>query len=251
MKFWLDDVTLLYNNYLDFYPKYESSREEQLNAITRACLYFIIISIMFNIDEQFLYVPVIIIAFCIVIYKIHNQDSNKQVKEFNKIMKNRLQSINSAKVKVKENNHFIDSDDELESNNTIQTNELPTQEPLSMYSADEIVDFEKATCRKPTKDNPLMNLSLNDYNNGDISPACNVEDKSIKKQIKTSFNDKLFKNLDELWDLENSQRQFYTLPSTSVPNKQIEFANFLYKIPKTCKEDQENCLRYEDLRFKR
>ena len=49
----------------------------------------------------------------------------------------------------------------------------------------------------------------------------------------------------------NSQRQFYTMPNTTIPNAQDDFAKWLYANPKTCKEDQEFCLRYEDVRAKR
>jgi hypothetical protein len=41
------------------------------------------------------------------------------------------------------------------------------------------------------------------------------------------------------------------MPWTTIPNKQDEFARWLYLSPKTCKEDQDYCLRYEDIRTKR
>ena len=47
----------------------------------------------------------------------------------------------------------------------------------------------------------------------------------------------------------NSQRQFYTTPNTRIPNNQIEFAEWLYKAPETCKENNEHCLRYNDIRY--
>jgi hypothetical protein len=49
----------------------------------------------------------------------------------------------------------------------------------------------------------------------------------------------------------SSQRNYFTMPWTTIPNKQDEFARWLYLSPKTCKEDQDNCLRYEDIRSKR
>lgn len=44
-------------------------------------------------------------------------------------------------------------------------------------------------------------------------------------------------------------RQFYRVPS--FPNDQNGFAKWLYRTPKTCKEDTSHCLRYEDLRYSR
>ena len=40
----------------------------------------------------------------------------------------------------------------------------------------------------------------------------------------------------------NSQRQFVTNPSTTIPNDQSKFASRLYGTPKTCKEgNYTNC----------
>jgi hypothetical protein len=107
------------------------------------------------------------------------------------------------------------------------------------------------SCRKPTPNNPFMNPPISDYNKESIPVACNSDDKDINNEINKSFNSGLFLNIDDLFDKMNSQRQFYTVPNTAIPNNQTEFANWLYRAPVTCKEDQEKCLRYEDLRFKR
>ena len=47
-----------------------------------------------------------------------------------------------------------------------------------------------------------------------------------------------------------SSRQFYTNPSTTIPNDQESFAKWCYGDMPSCKDGQ-NCLRYEDLRQKR
>ena len=254
--FWLNDIHILYknNNYIKFYPKFEYSREEQLNAITRACIYFIVISMMFGNDEQYLYVPVIIIVLCVILFKIHENDIDKGKKEVTKVLDERKKKIIHNNKPKKITNNFINADEEIDDNDTTYDDNDSKDESIpveSLYTAEEIQEFNENTCKIPTKDNPFMNPSLNDYNNGDIPVACNSDDENIHDKITKNYDDKLFKNLDDLWDQENSQRQFYTVPSTSVPSKQKEFANFLYKTDKTCKENKENCLRYEDLRFKR
>ena len=55
-------------------------------------------------------------------------------------------------------------------------------------------------------------------------------------------------DVDDLFGRYNSQRQFYTMPSTTVPNDQKSFAEWLYKTPETCKENS-LCLKYEDNRY--
>lgn len=126
-----------------------------------------------------------------------------------------------------------------------------------MYTNNEKKDvlvegFEGEGCVKPTLDNPFMNVTMKDYmNGGERNPACNPNDPEIKKEIDEMFNNNLFKDTSDIFGKMNSQRQFYTMPWTQIPNNQGDFANYLYKNPKTCKEDQNACTPMEDLRAKR
>lgn len=111
----------------------------------------------------------------------------------------------------------------------------------------------KKKCRKPTKDNPFMNPSVNDYgtDNYDVQ-AANVDDEDIKDDIKMSFSEDLFMNAEDLFDKKNSERQFFTIPS-KVPPNQKDFAEWCYGYGArpSCKVDQGTCLKYEDLRYAR
>jgi hypothetical protein len=113
-------------------------------------------------------------------------------------------------------------------------------------------------CTPPTLNNPFMNATMNDYLNVDRynniidrPEACDTNDPKIKQEIDRHFGNNLFTDVDDLFGKMNSQRQFYTMPSTTIPNKQEDFAKWLYLNPKTCKEDQDYCLKYEDVRAKR
>jgi len=107
-------------------------------------------------------------------------------------------------------------------------------------------------CQKPTKGNPFMNVTMADLmDNPDRPPACMATDRTIKEEIDENYNYNLFKDVDDVFDRGYSQRQFYTMPSTTIPNEQTTFAKWLYKLPETCKENQSNCLKYEDIRFNR
>jgi len=96
-----------------------------------------------------------------------------------------------------------------------------------------------------------MNPDVTEYNSGNIPAACNADDEGINDGTKVFFNHELFRDVDELWEKKNSQRQFYTVPNTSVPNNQVEFAHWLYSGIPNCKEDGTACLRYRDLRRER
>lgn len=115
------------------------------------------------------------------------------------------------------------------------------------YSYDKIYNEKKI----PTSNNPFINTYITEFNNDEDPLPHNINDEEINRDKNIKFNDNLFRNIDDLWEIKNSQRQFYTVPNIRVPNLQKEFANWLYKIPENCKTNQHGCLRYEDLRFKR
>lgn len=96
----------------------------------------------------------------------------------------------------------------------------------------------------PTKNNPFMNINLLDYkNNPNRDTAYKIHDsnkKNIDKQINNKFNINLYRDLDDIYEKNNSQRQFYTTPITTIPNNQDKFARWLYNIDKTCKEGNGN-----------
>jgi hypothetical protein len=120
------------------------------------------------------------------------------------------------------------------------------------YKMQEYLEYKKASCRMPTENNPFMNPTADEFNNGEIPAACNVDDEEvpdIKIKQQDFFNKDFYRDMSDLFDIKNSQRQFYTI-THDYPNDQQAFAEWLYKTPQTCKENNENCLKYEDLRFK-
>lgn len=94
-------------------------------------------------------------------------------------------------------------------------------------------------CELPTKNNPFSNYILGD--NIDKKPACNYDD--VKEDIQRNFNENLYKSVWDVFDKENSQRQFYSMPNTEIVNDQTSYAEWLYgnKFKKTCKTDYKVC----------
>ena len=114
-----------------------------------------------------------------------------------------------------------------------------------------MITDKKQTCREPTYDNPFMNPSLEDYNNENVPIACNSDDEDIINDINDKVDPNLFLSSQELFDKTNVMRQFYTIPTNTIPNDQTEFAKLLYNTDNVCKHNQSGCLRYEDIRYKR
>lgn len=94
---------------------------------------------------------------------------------------------------------------------------------------------------KPTFDNPFMNPNILDIhtnpNREAYSKKSFIDNIEIKKEIEDKFNYNLYQDANDIFNKSNSQRQFYTTPVTTIPNKQDDFANWLYGTPDTCKEN--------------
>tara|TARA_A100001015_G_scaffold8266_2_gene10154 strand:+ start:235 stop:876 length:642 start_codon:yes stop_codon:yes gene_type:complete len=83
---------------------------------------------------------------------------------------------------------------------------------------------------RPTTNNPFMNVLLTDYrtkpNRGSAMPSWNR--RGVQQSINQEFEKRLFKNVGDIYNTNNSQRQFYTMPNTQLANNQGDFANWLY-----------------------
>jgi|TARA_B110000971_G_C20000114_1_gene496375 hypothetical protein len=91
-------------------------------------------------------------------------------------------------------------------------------------------------CRIPDNNNPFMNPTI--YSPGDNSkkPCLSYNNKGIQKDIEERFNKDLYKDVNDIFGKNNSQRQFYTVPGKTNPNDLESFKNWLYSTPPTCKE---------------
>jgi len=101
----------------------------------------------------------------------------------------------------------------------------------------ELIDELKSDCRVPTKDNPFMNPSLAEIgSNQEIQDSCvSYNNKGLQRVIEKQFNEDLYRDPNDIFGKNNSQRQYYSVPSITG-EEQGKFANWLYATPPTCKE---------------
>lgn len=96
---------------------------------------------------------------------------------------------------------------------------------------------DQKICTRSTVDNPFMNPSIYDIGaNPDKPPACSHDNPKVAELVEDNFNERLFRDTGDLYGRMASQRQFYTMPNTSIPNAQTGFAEFLFGRGKSCKE---------------
>lgn len=252
--FWIHQPSVLLSDVSNYIPNDDMNMIEKLNSITLFCIIIMIIMIAFRFVRLAI-LPLLIIIFIIIFYenKYEDFEVGDKFKSFNKEDEyDNIIRINNNRYKKENDNdkikELVDLDDSVK---------------MGFYDSDDILRFNRTTnklnqhddnnlvfeCKKPTINNPFMNIQLHDFDNQQQIEACNEEDDKINKDINHSFNTKLFMNIDDTFSRTNSQRQFFTTPNTRIPNNQTEFANWLYKMPETCKENNEKCLKYDDIRY--
>ncbi len=102
----------------------------------------------------------------------------------------------------------------------------------------------------PTSRNPFMNILLDEFKyNPERPSAASVQHPAVEQVMDDYFRIQWHSDPTDVYGKKQSQRQFITQPSTTIPNDQGSFANWLYKIPgKTCKEGgRPACLLQSDL----
>ena len=210
--FWgIDGISGLYSLFqkdifLDIFPKIMMTRDQKLNAISRLIIYVGFLLSFYYSSSQFLLLTIIGL---ILIYLYHSLQKHKI--SINK------QDINKYK-----------------SQNTVN-------EPLTInYKGYKRYKTRPREFIKPSKNNPFMNVLPDSYQ---TKPNCisqiddsNINYDELQQTINNKFNDGLYHDISDIYGKASSQRQFYTMPNTSIPNDQEGFAEWLYQTSSTCKE---------------
>ncbi len=224
--FWLSEPTILFNkkHITDIWPDSNMTNMEKLNAISRFVILASLLGYLITLNIGLIFICIITLGVIAILYHVQ---SNKNKDE------EKMKESSSSK-KVKEN--FT---------NSILYNEL------------------KDDYTNPKQNNPMMNVLVPEivYNptRNEAAPAFNTEvEKKINSNTKdyvveTTFSDesakqkeyikrKLFSDLGDSYIFDHSMRNFYTNPSTTIPNDQGGFANFCFGDMISAKEGNEFAL---------
>lgn len=232
--FWIDDPTVLYRDgkYIEIIPTNDMTRVEQLNAMTRFFIYLSIILLLFGRFDSWIYLPIIGIIFIVILYNIYQHHPESKLKgtqnkrlyiDENFEQENQIKNLEDKVYEIQSG----DTDGNLNIDKEYTINDVNGDKLF--YTPDEIVKYQNATCKHPTKINPSTNESIIDFT-ADPPIACNSNDEDIKDVIyDNNFNVGLYRDLNDLFDVTISERMWYTVPMPSIPPDSIAFANWLYK----------------------
>jgi hypothetical protein len=282
-EFWIYNPYILLKNYSTLLPTNNMTRVEQMNTVTRFMIYVLILLILFDSKNEFLIYIILIIIMIIVVYFIYKMDDTEFKNDL--LNENKMETELYENIKCEKcnnstlKNSIIDIYDNtkdsilkypLSQYNENQTSPVVTNlesgyidfdnnyvigpdhsnvSPIKnnkkiSWAKDQI--YKENNCRKPTAENPYANILFSDYLDAtNLAEPCNIDDNDINNEMQNLYNSSIFRNVSDVFERENSQRIFYTMPITKIPNDQTDFANWLYKTGPTCKENTENCTYYE------
>lgn len=219
MQYWYENPSVLLSNLSAFFPHKDMNMQEKMNSFVRLALYFFILSSVAygRASHSGVYVLIGTLA---ATYVIGNR---------NPIIRPNI-IVNPTNTPIVTSKSDVQPGSSGAATPFTEKSQIP-QEALSPQ------DYTL-----PTRDNPFGNFDLiNDpINNPWKKPMAYHGD--VADQIDKHFNYNLYQDVDELFNKNNSQNRFYTMPNTTIlPGDTVLFAKALYLDGSTCKENQWNC----------
>jgi len=213
ISFWTNEPTILFNKeyIFELWPTTDMCYEQKLNAITRLVILITILGYILTMSKRVLLVGVVTLVVIFVLFKMRKEKVTKE-------MVNEGFKVLTRENKKQSGESFVN--------------------PVTLESV------LKADYKEGTKKNPFSNVLLtqieDDPERKAAPPSFNVDvDEDITKNVKRSVqmmnpgikntNKQLFGDLWQQFELDQSNRVFYSTPNTNVqPGDQASFGQYLY-----------------------
>ena len=212
IQFWTNDPTILFNNeYLfELWPTSDMCYEQKLNAITRLVILLTILGYILTMSMRILCVGIITLLIIFVLFTMRKQKITKEM--MNEGFKNQM-----GEPAMVQNSTYVN--------------------PVTLDSV------LKSEFKEGNKKNPFSNVLLTQINDDPqrkaAPPSFNVDvDEDITRNVKKAVqmmnpgiqdtNKQLFGDLYQNFELDQSNRQFFSTANTRVTNDQGAFGEFLY-----------------------
>jgi hypothetical protein len=218
-QFWTNDPSILFNkDYIfELWPTTNMCYEEKLNAITRLVILLTILGYVLTMSQRILVVGILTLVIIFVLFKMRKQ----------KLTKEMLHEGFDVKPRI----------------SLIQGNEPSSQSDsyINPVTLDAVLKTEfKEGNRKNPFSNVLLTQIADQPNRKSAPPSFNVDvDENITRDVKKmvqmlnpgikNTNKQLYGDLWQNFELDQSDRVFYSTPNTRVePGDQSAYSQFLY-----------------------
>lgn len=199
-KFWLEDPTTLFLNFHKFNPVSSFSTEtlaQSCNVYTRLIMLSMIVIYCITKKINYIYIGIFLILVIIIMYYSAKKDA----------FENYASNVSNVSNDFRGNASYLLSQAQLPERTS---DNFDTKAPVN---------------------NPLKNVPITDYDKKQEYSQATMSNADMSKFIK----DKMFQTADQ-YIFDRDTRQYYTMPTSSVPNDQDAFAQWLYGTENVCKE---------------
>ena len=224
-SFWSNDPTILFNKdyVFELWPTSSMCYEEKLNAITRLIILITLLGYILTMSIRVLLTGLITVIVIFLYFKMKKQKITRTM---------------------------VDEGFTVDGDGTIHGlyEHVRPRTTVNPVTLDEVVRDE---FKEGNKKNPFSNVLLTEImdtpERKSAPPAFNPDiDEDITKNVKKSVqfmnpdikntNKQLFGDLYERWNLDQSDRVFYSTANTRVANDQGAFGKYLYGDMPSAKE---------------
>lgn len=204
-KIWYQNISgfFSYSELSNFFPTKNQTKISQLNSFFRFSIYLAILLYLYNQNDKVFLIPILVGAYTFYDYESSLRLSKKNKETF-------LSYGQNFEPSGAERNRVPTFDNPFMNPNLI-TEKNPNKEAQDIFkkeTQDSINHFFKQHSNTPDKQYTL-NTSEN-------------------LQINESLGNRWLTSPDDIFHKNNGAQRFYTVPSTTIPNDQDDFAHFLY-----------------------
>lgn len=222
VPFWTESPYVLIRDAADFFPFNEEARNcttTALNSLTRFGLYLSIVMAVLYSTPAYLGLGVGIAILAIAAYYGMKQSG---------IIREGFTTIVAPT---------------LESSDPNASKEIIGGEDVAGRVVEDVVGISNRTL--PTDSNPFMNMLVHEIkSNPEKAPAATVDTPEMARNLSDQFQTRMYGDASDVFQRNQNQRTWYTMPSTSIPNDADSFQNWLFRVPgRTCKEGNNSVCR--------
>jgi hypothetical protein len=222
IQFWSNDPTILFNKeyIFELWPTTSMCYEQKLNAISRLIIILTILGYILTMSSRVLIVGILTLLVIFVLYNMRKQKLTKGMLENFEVKGNEVTGLFNNKPNSYVNPVTLDS--------VLRT------------------EFKEGNKKNPFS-NVLLTDIMDDPDRKAAPPSFNVDvDEDITKNVKRSVqmmnpgikntNYQLYGDLWQNFELDQSNRIFYSTPNTRVTNDQGAYGKYLYGFMPSGKE---------------
>ena len=209
--FWFDEPRILVSEAAQFFPFAEAEQRctaSALNSFTRFGLYLGIILTIIRMEPLWLLLGLIFAIFTVIAWKYMTAHGSLR-----ESFESGMGGISQEGTADIVDTSFVDE----------------------LYVPDVIGAISRT---QPTAANPFMNVLISEISENPTRPAAaNGQGVKVRSELDSYFDTMFAGDPGDTFNRTQSQRQWVTMPSTTIPNDQESYQNWLYRVEgRTCKE---------------